>query len=168
VLRIDERIGVCPPDSLGITAPIIDRDKYTEYAAGLGQTQFMDMNDICCYVNRSLIGYRKGTEQWGTVFRIARPLAAQAAAFATVPTATPNPFSHSQELTVRYELRQLQGMQIQVLNALGQQVLEANGGHRAGAQQWVVPTAALPAGLYTVRLQPASGVPQALKVVKMD
>jgi hypothetical protein len=165
VLRLYEN-GFCGIDTIGLAATGVDRDRYFDYSAGLGEVTRYSQTDICCYSSTLLIGYRKGVEQWGNVFRIARPLAVRSTTFATAPTAVPNPFR--QELTIKFELGQPQRMQIQVLNALGQQVLETDGLRPGGVQQLVLPTVALAAGLYTVRFLPAVGTPQFLKVVKVD
>jgi hypothetical protein len=170
MLFLHDRHRRCGPpsgyaDSL-IMTPLIDTGRKMGYGIGLGQVVSREENWLCCSITTLLLGYRKGSEQWGTVFRLGRILGTTPAATATALIATPNPFRD--ELTVTLNLSRAQPVALRLLNSLGQVVLDAGSQSRAaGKQQLVVATAALPAGMYTVLIQPTQGRAEHLKVLKL-
>lgn len=164
-LRITERHWLCPSDSLAVTPTIIDSEKYRWFCVGLGMVEDYEANMIYPYYSTSLVGYRKGNVRWGRSFRLA-PLAVRAASASSFnATAAPNPFS--QELTVRFELTRPQAVAVELRDVLGRVVL-AHPAARwpAGAASLSLSTVNLPAGLYTLWLQPADSPTQVLKVLK--
>jgi hypothetical protein len=157
--------GPLTADSVGLR-DVLDHGYITTYGQGLGLTNDYQFHygDISVL---ELIGYRKGTETWGSLRTFAQLLAARPVQAASTTSASPNPFTD--ELTVTFELSQPQRVGLRVLNALGQVVAETAATPRpAGAQRLVLPATALVPGLYTVLLQPATGPAQVLKAVKAE
>ena len=142
----------------------LDASSYRWTAPGLGETHSYYPNFTTD--ETFLVGYRKGAESWGQIPSMARILPARSARPAATTAAFPNPFAD--ELTVRFELTQAQPVALELRDALGRTVLEkAAAPVTAGTQQLALPTAALPAGLYTLHLRFAGdGHREVLKVVK--
>ena len=157
-------------DSLCLQRPNPDIIRRIGYAAGLGQTNYSEINLWPCLLGTDLIGYRKGTETWGVTTPFAcRPILPTAAVRPAATTAAfPNPFAD--ELTVRFELIKAQPVALELRDALGRTVLtKAAAPVAAGTQQLALPTAALPGGVYTLHLRFADdGHREVLKVVKAE
>jgi hypothetical protein len=113
-----------------------------------------------------LIGYRKGSETWGQLTTFAQLLPTLASKPALTTTAFPNPFRH--ELSVTFELSRSQPVGVALRDALGRAVLTQPAVlQQAGSRTMQLPTAGLPAGLYTLHLTFAGeGQTQILKVLK--
>ncbi|WP_310394501.1 hypothetical protein [Hymenobacter sp.] len=139
---------------------------YISTAPGLGQTReeyISFMSDLTV-----LLGYRKGTETWGQLTTFAQLLPTRRGQPAAGTAAAPNPFGP--ELTVRLTLDRPRAVATELRDALGRVVLRRPAQPLgAGPRQLVLPTAGLPAGLYTLHLYRAGeGRPEVLKVVKAE
>ncbi|MDO7850343.1 hypothetical protein [Hymenobacter convexus] len=156
-----------PNDSVCLQRPCVDCELYVTYAAGLGQTNRIEYNTSCCTVATNLIGYRKGTERWGTTPRpTCRPLAAAARRPAVTTAAFPNPFG--EELSVAFTLVHSQAVALTLHDGLGRVVLARPAAPLPGGkQQLVLPTASLPAGVYSLHLRfEGEGRTEVLRVLK--
>jgi hypothetical protein len=134
--------------------------------AGLGLVQSIFSSFSAQFM--FLMGYRKGSETWGQLTPFTQLLPTRTSQLAAAVAAYPNPFRA--ELTVQLTLASPQAVTAELHDALGRLVLARPAQLLgAGAQQLVLPTATLPAGLYTLHLRVA-GEPRAeiLKVVKTE
>ena len=161
--------GICQsasPDSV-ILLPVVDLSGIQRYGVGLGLT-FSQSGGFYDVVTTSLTAYRKGSQSWGTFFRPATLLPARSAQPAATTSAFPNPFAES--LTVAFVLAGPQAVSISLRDALGR-VVRTVPTQRLGSgpQQVAVPTAGLPAALYTLHLDlPGEARTEVLKVAKTD
>jgi len=114
----------------------------------------------------TLLGYRKGNEQWGQLTSFAQLLPTVQAKAAATTNAFPNPFT--QELTVSFELSQPQAVAVELRDALGRVILRQSVSSGAtGSNRLQLSTANLPAGLYTLHLlRQSESRPEVLKVLK--
>jgi hypothetical protein len=157
-----------PQDSLWLgTVPDIGAE--FKYAAGLGEVSLMSAGQLSITI-RSLLGYRKGSvlpggapETWGSLRTFAQILSADNKQLLATTAAFPNPFSES--LMLRFEAARGQLITVQLYNALGQQVLTAARVVAVGKAEIALPTAALPAGFYTLHLL-REGQTEVMKVAK--
>jgi hypothetical protein len=138
-------------DSAAITngSNIADLEVLTRYAAGLGLTYDSTQTIVGRTVTR-LTAFRKGTQTWGT-FLGGTLLAAREVRPAATTAAFPSPFGET--LTASFVLASAQLVGATLYDALGRPV-------RAvppvllglGSRQLALPTAGLPAGVYTLHL----------------
>ena len=119
---------------------------------------------------RSLIGYRKapllpgGTpETWGSLRTFTQILSAKNKQPLATTAAFPNPFA--QTLTLHFEAARAQSVTVRLYDALGRQVLTTSRAVLAGKAEVELPTASVPAGLYTLHLL-REGRTEVLKVAK--
>ena len=148
-----------------VVPPAVDAEHYMAYSAGLGQLYNTEYDWYPNFSSTTLVGYRKGTEQWGSSCPHPMVLAVQAGRVLAAVTAIPNPFQ--QELSVRFELLQPQAVAVELRDALGRVVLTRPAVLQpAGAGSLSFSTSNLPAGLYSLWLQPADNPAQVLKVLK--
>jgi hypothetical protein len=164
------RRGICGPsaiDSVGIGEPCTDCYVLFQYAVGLGLT-YSNFIGFPVSSTDELTAFRKGTQTWGTFFGPAVLLAAHGMRPATTTTVFPNPFSET--LTAAFVLASAQPVGLFLYDALGRQVRAVPAVRLgAGSQRLAVPTAGLPAGVYTLHLLFASeGRREVLKVTKAD
>ena len=161
------RCGATGADTTSLLdAGALDAGYRVSTAPGLGQTRVEYVSFTSELIE--LLGYRKGAETWGQLPTFAQLLPARAGRAAVAITAVPNPFGPA--LTVHLTLDRAQAVSAELRDALGRVVLhhpaQALG---AGPQQLVLPTAALPAGLYVLHLRRAGeGRTEVLKVVKAE
>ncbi|GAB3586383.1 hypothetical protein [Hymenobacter daeguensis] len=155
-------------DTLGVAKLNVDHNSGTDYATGLGHVRIF-MTDVLNGSNSSteLVGYRKGTEMWGNLPRMAfATLATGASRPATTTAAFPNPFTS--DLAVAFVLARPQAVRMVLRDALGRVVLEQTATMQpAGSRQLSLATAKLPAGSYTLHLRFAEEArTEVLKVLK--
>jgi hypothetical protein len=147
--------GICylssKPDSAAIANPnVSDIEHGARYAVGLGQVYDSSRTFTALEITR-LTAFRKGTQTWGTFFGPTTLLAAHAVRPAATTAVFPNPFSDA--LTAAFVLARAQPVGFALYDALGRQVRAvAAVPLGAGAQQVALPTAGLPAGVYTLHL----------------
>jgi hypothetical protein len=168
---INVQLCTTPYDTLGVTKMNVDLTSGADYAAGLGHVRIHSLDYLSGIeiITTTLVGYRKGTETWGTLPRMAfAPLASAVSRPAATTAAFPNPFGA--ELTVNFTLAMPQAVEIELHDALGRAVrrLPATS-RRAGPQQLLLPTAGLPAGSYLLHLRYlADARTEVLKVLKAE
>lgn len=147
--------GICnissTPDSAAIKGPnLTDIEGGARYAAGLGQVYDSLMTLAGLEVTK-LTAFRKGTQTWGTFFGPTVLLAAREVRPAATTTVFPNPFGDA--LTATFVLARAQPVGAVVYDALGRQVRAVPAApFGAGSQRLGLPTAGLPAGVYTLHL----------------
>ena len=155
-----------PADSLLMDAGNLDNGYHAGSAPGLG----LVFTSVISFTGETmqLIGYRKGTETWGQLTTFAQLLAARDVRPAASTTAFPNPFAST--LTATFALARPQAVAAELRDALGRTVRQVPGAaFAAGAGRLEVPTAGLPAGVYTLHLHFAGEKRhEVLKVVKAD
>lgn len=139
----------------------------SRYGLGLGMVASLD-NTVNTLTSTTLTAYRKGNQSWGTFFRPSMPLAARSGQAAATTMAYPNPFG--EVLTVGFTLARPQAVSISLHDALGREVRTVPAVPLgAGAQQLPVPTASLPAAVYTLHLHFAGEArSEVLRVVKAN
>jgi hypothetical protein len=151
---INVQLCTTPYDTLGVTKTNVDVTSGADYAVGLGHVRIhsLDMLSGIERITTTLVGYRKGTETWGTLPRMAfAALATGTSRPAATTAAFPNPFGA--ELAVTFTLARPQPVGVVLRDALGRVVLErAATMYLAGSQQLLLATAGLPAGSYTAHL----------------
>ena len=160
---------VCPassPDSVGLTY-VIDNYGIQRYAAGLGQT-YSEYSGIYNDDITELTAFRKGSQTWGTFFASNFWLATRPERPAVTTTAYPNPFGDN--LTATFTLARAQTVGATLHDALGRAVRTSPGVALAGGlQQLALPTAGLPAGVYSLHLHfGADGHTEVLRVTKAE
>ena len=170
IWRYDGRYYWSPGDSTCFYfSQGVDNDLYSVFAVGLGQIVSYTQNTTCCEQGFRLIGYRKGTENWGAQPTVrCRPLSVSTVRPAATTAAFPNPFKA--ELLVSFQLAQAQLVGISLHDALGREVLwKAAVPLPAGKQQLALATASQPAGVYSLHLRfGTEGRTEVLKVLKAD
>jgi hypothetical protein len=144
---------------------------YDRYGTGLGLVYHLYNTSAggASYLESStLTAYRKGSQSWGTFFRPSVPLAGRSGQAAATTMAYPNPFG--EVLTVGFTLARPQAVSISLHDALGREVRTVPAVPLgAGAQQLPVPTASLPAAVYTLHLHFAGEArSEVLRVVKAN
>jgi hypothetical protein len=144
--------GVCP-DTSKYEGPNIDLYMSASFATGLGCVYNLNYDHFGPIVSTTLVGYRKGTETWGQLPRlVCRPLATAPSRPAATTAAFPNPFGA--ELSVSFTLAHAQAVALTLHDGLGRVVLVRPAASLpGGAQQVLLPTADLPAGVYSLHLQ---------------
>ena len=154
------------PDSVYLT-DILDFYTTNRYAVGLGKT-YENLLTITYQDITELTAYAKGSERWGTFFKVGTLLPVRATAPARTTAAFPSPFG--ERLTASFELSYAQLVTATLRDALGRVVYAAPAAPLpAGPRQLVLPTAGLPAGLYLLQLQFAGeGRSEVLRVVKAE
>lgn len=162
----------CPymsADSAGLGG--VNAYYYYRYGSGLGIVYYLysTSGGGASYTQSStLTAFRKGSQSWGTFFRPTAPLAARSGQAAATTTAFPNPFSDG--LTVGFTLARPQAVSISLHDALGREVRTVPAVRlHTGAQQLALPTASLPAAVYTLHLHfAAEARSEVLRVVKTN
>ncbi|MGI4869545.1 MAG: T9SS type A sorting domain-containing protein [Janthinobacterium lividum] len=142
---------------------IADGGRIDRYAAGLGLTYLASLSDFM-----ELTAFRKGSQTWGTFFAKGFLLATRAERAAATTSAFPNPFDDG--LTASFTLTRTQAVAATLHDVLGRAVrTTTTGALPAGAQQLVLPTAGLPAGVYTLHLHfVGDDRTEVLRVVKAE
>ena len=154
------------PDSVALTY-VIDNYSLQRYATGLGQV-YNAYSGIFSDDITQLTAFRKGSQTWGTFFANGFLLAARPAQAAATTSAYPNPFGDG--LTAAFTLTSAQAVSATLHDALGRAVRTAPAvAMGAGAQQLAVPTAGLPAGVYSLHLYfGADGHTEVMRVTKAE
>lgn len=158
--------AAAPADSMFYDAGSLDNGYHATTAPGLGLVHSSEITFVGSTMD--LIGYRKGSETWGQLTTFAQMLAARNVHPAASTTAFPNPFVST--LTAGFDLARPQVVTIELRDALSRLVRQVPAApFAAGAGQATIPTAGLPAGVYTLHLHfGGEGRSEVLKVVKAD
>jgi hypothetical protein len=162
-------IGAVYADTLGVNKLNVDVNSGADYAAGLGHVRIHSINVLNGneIITTTLVGYRKGTEKWGSLPRMRfAPLGGAASHPAATTAVFPNPFGA--ELAVVFTLATPQPVALTLHDALGRVVLkQTTRPFPAGARQLTLPTAGLPVGVYSLHLHFAQeGRTEVVKVFK--
>lgn len=156
------------PDSVALTNPV-DVGGFNRYATGLGLTYAGSTGIYSSDATElTLTAFRKGSQTWGTFFPKGYLLAARSQRPAATTTAYPNPFGDG--LTAAFTLGGAQAVSATLHDALGRAVRTAPSvALGAGTQQLALPTAGLPAGVYSLHLHfGADDHTEVLRVTKAE
>lgn len=139
-------------DSAAIKGPNLpDIEAGARYATGLGQVYDSVRTLGAGLEVTRLTAFRKGTQTWRTFFGPTTQLATRYVRPAATTAVFPNPFGDV--LTATCVLARAQPVGLALYDALGPQVRAAAAvPFGAGSQRLVLPTAGLPAGVYTLHL----------------